>query len=63
MENFDFWDITPRSLVIVNRRFGRKNCLHLQGKIVKTRNWHEAAVDGGDYGLIVCTIPNFAWSD
>jgi hypothetical protein len=32
MKSTIFWDITPRSPLIVNRRFGGTYCLHLQGR-------------------------------
>jgi hypothetical protein len=37
-----FWDITPCSLVKVNRHFGGTYCLHLQGRrISQTKNQHQ----------------------
>jgi hypothetical protein len=47
-----FWDITPCSLLKVNRRFGGKCHLHLQGRrISQERNRHEEGSKHG-YGVI-----------
>jgi hypothetical protein len=32
MKSIIFWDVTPRSLLSCNRRFGGTYCLHLQGR-------------------------------
>jgi hypothetical protein len=50
MKSTIFWDITPCSLLRVNRRFGGTYCLHLQGRRISwARSQHESRwQDGGD---------------
>jgi hypothetical protein len=50
-----FWDIIPRSLLKVNRRFGGAYRLHLQGRIRRARYQHESKWQtewlAGNFGL------------
>jgi hypothetical protein len=46
MKSTIFWDITPCSLLKVNRRFGATYRFHLQGRrISRARNQRESRVD------------------
>jgi hypothetical protein len=42
-----FWYITPRSPLKVNRRYGETCCIHLQGRINRTRNKREIRWQAG----------------
>jgi hypothetical protein len=51
MKISDFWEVTGRSLLNVNRYFGRPYRVHLQGRRkIQARNQHEAESEQGNIG-------------